>query len=122
MPKYPNFVNGTLNITIDASQSIYGQHAFCISLPGSKINTIVANQRIIKPYVYYSNVLATSSYNNLYSVGNSIYLTTSSNFQYYDFIEDGFEFKSIYKNGNTSKNCSMFEDGLNNYLNSSLFV
>lgn len=58
----------------------------------------------------------------MYALGGSVYLVSSSNFQFYDFTSDSFNYKSIYKNGNTSKNCSIFEDGLNNYLNSSLFV
>jgi hypothetical protein len=32
MPEYPGFNNNEINITIDSSQNIYGQHLFCMTV------------------------------------------------------------------------------------------
>lgn len=122
LPQYPSFNSNTINITIPDNQSIYAQHLFCISLPGDTLEKIAMNLRIIKPYIYQSNVPAFSSYPNIYALGTSVSTLSTSNFQYFDFVSNGIQFKTIYKNGNSSKNCSIFEDGLNNYLQDSLFA
>lgn len=40
MPKFPAFTNNLVNITIDSSQRIYGQHAFCFSETVNVINKL----------------------------------------------------------------------------------
>ena len=93
-----------------------------MSLSQDIIEMIASNLRTVKPYIYQSTIPSSVSNPNLYALGSSVFTVSSSNFQYYDFASDGYTFKTIYKNGNNSKNCSIFEDGLNNYLNSSLFA
>lgn len=122
LPSYPSFTKNLVNFAIGDSQRIYGQHVFCMSLTTTQIEEISINIRTIKPYVYQSNVPSVTNSPNLYALGSSVASLSSSNFNYYEFAIGAFNFKSIYKNGNNSKNCSIFEDGLNNYLGDSLFA
>lgn len=108
LPEYPAFSSNIVNVTIDANQKIYGQHLFCMSLPASMIDTIASNLRTIKAYIYQSNIPSSSIHPNIYALGSGVSTPSLSNFQTFDFTLDGFSFKSIYKNGNNSKNCSMF--------------
>lgn len=118
MPKFPAFIDNKVNITIDSSERIYGQHAFCFTQTANIINQFSDGLRTIKPNIYQSNVVVNKDYPYLSALASQIFIYPDNNFQYFQFNNTALKAKVIYKNGNNSKNCSIFEDGLNHYLKS----
>jgi deoxyribonuclease-2 len=66
MPQFPAVINNVVNVTIGNSQTIYGQHFFCMSTPSSITVDVLTKSSIIKPNVYEN------------STGKSYSMTTSS--------------------------------------------
>ena len=118
IPQYPAFVDSKVNVSISSSQKIYGQHVFCMSLPLADIENIAGNLRTIYANVYKSTVTFSIGRPELYALSTSSYISPNDNFQFSSLTAPGLQVKAIFKNGNSKKNCSIFEDGLNNYLDS----
>ena len=56
LPKYPDFDNHRVNITIYPSENYYGQDLFCVSMSLTELNKLAYRLLITRPYVYESNV------------------------------------------------------------------
>ena len=118
IPQYPAFVESKVNITINNSQKIYGQHLLCMSLSLTDMEAVAQRLRTIYPFIYQSTVTLSNGLPELGSLSNSSFYSPNENFQFSSLTTPGLQVKAIFKNGNSKKNCSIFEDGLNNYLDS----
>jgi hypothetical protein len=121
MPKYPAFNGEIVNVTIADSQNVYGQHILCMSLLLTTIESIAQKLLITKPYIYQTTITSTANTTNIYKLSLNTYNTSSIGFEYLPFIiGSATSVRSIFKNGNV--NNSIFEDGLNNYLQQPLIA
>lgn len=55
-------------------------------------------------------------------MASELFVYPEAHFHYYQFSNVGLKAKVIFKNGNNSKNSSIFEDGLNHYLKSPIIA
>lgn len=77
MPQYPSITEHTINPKIADSQSVYGQHFFCLN-SGAATKDILTKASIITPY-YFAN---TNKENfNMTTSRNSSYIQSCSNSQ-----------------------------------------
>lgn len=75
MPMYPAIKGKTINETINDSQSIYGQHAFCFN-SGNKTKELLTKASIITPYFYSNTANANFS---MSTSSNTLFIQTFSN-------------------------------------------
>jgi hypothetical protein len=102
-------------MTIAPGQNVYGQHIICISMNVSLLNQLASKLMIIRPFIYESNIINSSSTNYLADLAASKTNNITEKFQTAEFSPDGsFKLRSIFKNG--FQNSSIFEDGLISYL------
>lgn len=74
----------------------------------------------IKPFIYATNLNNPNSINNLMASGQIVSPDYTDTFTYRNYTINGTNFNFIYKNG--AVNASIFEDGLNNMLQSPLLA
>lgn len=74
----------------------------------------------IKPYIYATNLNNPNSINNLIAAGVIQEPDTDDLFTYKNYTINGLPVKFIFKNG--AQNGSIFEDGINNMLQSPLLA
>lgn len=111
IPKYPDFINNKVNITIGSSQNYYGQHLICVSMSLNELNKMAARLLITRLYVYESNIRNTTATLKLAELAASHSLKVSNHFETEDFNPTtGVSIKGIFKNG--FENCSIFEDAM----------
>ena len=61
IPLFPKMTSkGTVNTTVDYSQTIYAQDLMCVSLTSKEIFDLMGVMAIIQPYVYYKNLVLTN--------------------------------------------------------------
>lgn len=70
IPKFPGFSENRINITIDSSQRIYGQHAFCFSETLNVIDKLAEKYRTIKANIYQSTIKVSNDYPSLSALAN----------------------------------------------------
>lgn len=120
MPKFPAFNGFTINTTIDSSETIYGQHAFCLTLDDSILSDLVSKLLPIRPYMYATNFNNPNVINNLLSTGDIAAPDYTDLFTYKNITLNSTQMRFIFKNGKV--NGSIFEDGLNNMLGSPILA
>lgn len=120
IPQFPAFNGFTINTTIDASETIYGQHVFCLSIDNVTLYDLIAKILPIKPFIYAQNLNDPNSINNLMTAGTIKQPDYASTFTYKNYTVNGTNMLFIFKNG--AVNASIFEDGLNNMLKSPLLA
>lgn len=74
----------------------------------------------IRPFLYAENFHHNGSISKLIENGTIAQPDYVSNFTYHSSIKNDFNYKFIFKNGGI--NASIFEDGLNNWLESPLIA
>jgi len=74
MPKFPGFIGNQVNITIDSSERIYGQHAYCFTDTVNVIDKISEGLRSIKPNIYQSNLIFNTDYTSLCALAGSSFV------------------------------------------------
>lgn len=74
----------------------------------------------IKPFIYATNLNNPNSINNLMASGQILSPDYTSYFTFRNYSINGTNFRFIYKNG--AINASIFEDGLNNMLQSPILA
>lgn len=115
LPKYPDFVNHKVNITIATGQNYYGQHLICASMSLAELNKLAFRLMITRPFIYESSIKNSSLTNYLADLASGKADKVAASFEMEEFNPSpSFKFRSIYKNGYV--NCSIFEDGLIGYL------
>lgn len=88
-----------------------------MTVPIANLEAMAAKLLIIHPDIYFSSIANWSP--NLYRLGQKNFGNSSNSFENYALVLGSVtSVKSIYKNN--VLNCSIFEDGLNNYLKSKL--
>lgn len=117
IPQYPAFINNVVNRTINISQQKYGQHLLCISGDKLFMLNLITKVMPIRPNVYNLNYDCQKILNETLHFINTP-PNYDSEFSYFTVEMAGTPWKMIFKNG--YKNSSIFEDGVNNMLNSSL--
>jgi len=106
IPQYPAFNGFTVNITINSSETIYGQHAFCFSADNVMLGDMITKILPIKPFIYATNLNDPNSINNLMAAGSIASPDYKSIFTYRNYTINGIDMKFIYKNG--AVNASIF--------------
>ena len=107
LPKYPEYINHKVNITIAPSQNFYGQHLLCVSMSLNELNKLAYRLLITRPYVYESNVKNSSATAYLADLAASRSQKVSNDFQVEEYNPNvGVTIKGIFKNGFI--NCSIF--------------
>lgn len=97
IPKYPAFIGTKVNMTINTSELIYGQHALCMTVPLTTLETMAISQLIIRPNVYHATVGSWSP--SLYNLGQMNYGNSSNTFENHVMVLNLItSVKSIYKN------------------------
>lgn len=109
-----------INITISSGQRTYAQHSFCLSTPSDVLADLITKLLPIKPYIYANNLNNPQSINNLMTSGQVQSPDYNSIFTYRNYTVNQTNMKFIFKNG--AKNASIFEDGLNNMLQSPILA
>ncbi len=84
------------------------------------ISDMVTKLLPIKPFIYATNLNNPNSINNLMAAGTIASPDYKSIFTYRNYTVNGVDMKFIYKNG--AVNASIFEDGLNNMLQSPILA
>ena len=120
MPAFPAFNGFTVNTTIDSSQSIYGQHVFCLTLNDDILGELITKIIPIRPYIYATNLNNPDSINNLMSSGEIEQPNYNDLFTYKNYTINSTEMRFIFKNGKI--NGSIFEDGLSQMLQSPILA
>lgn len=120
IPEYPAFNGFSVNPEIDVGQEKYGQHAFCLSLDSSIVGDLITKILPIKPYIYATNLNNPDSIQNLMNSGVVSEPNYSDLFTYRNYTINNTEMRFIFKNGKL--NGSIFEDGINNMLQSGLLA
>lgn len=80
MPKFPGFSENKVNITIDSSQRIYGQHAFCFTETLDVIDKLAERYRTIKAYIYQSTIRVSNNFPSLSALANQAFYYPPSGF------------------------------------------
>lgn len=115
IPKYPAFfADHTINMTINGSQQVYGQHLACFSLSLYELNNIAYDLQGIRPFIYESVVTAGSVNQYINDLAHGVVTTLKDQFKYYDLRPTNYNLKAIFKTN--SVNGSIFEDGLVQWL------
>lgn len=120
IPKFPAFTGWTVNTTIDSSETIYGQHVFCLSIDNVTVYDLITKILPIKPYIYAQNLNNANEINNLMTAGTIKQPDYTSTFTYRNYTVNSTNMLFIFKNGGV--NASIFEDGMNNLLKSPLLA
>jgi len=119
IPQYPNFTNFVINQTINPTQQKYGQHILCISGDRQFMLKMIAKVMPIRPFIYTQNFDCQTIINETVHFVNTP-PDYNEPFSYLNHTRNGSEWSMIFKNG--YKNASIFEDGINNMLGSSLLA
>eukprot|EP00178_Gracilaria_changii_P016743 TRINITY_DN4807_c0_g1_i2.p1 TRINITY_DN4807_c0_g1~~TRINITY_DN4807_c0_g1_i2.p1 ORF type:complete len:128 (+),score=11.63 TRINITY_DN4807_c0_g1_i2:454-837(+) len=93
---------------------------FCLSADAEMIGELITKIVPIKPYIYATNLKNPDSINNMFASGALETPNTQDLFTYKNLTINGMPAKFIFKNG--AQNGSIFEDGINNMLQSSLLA
>lgn len=72
------------------------------------INKISENLRTIKPYIYQSNFRTNAEFPGISALASESFYYPETNFKYLEFSNVAMKTKVIFKNGNSSKNASIF--------------
>lgn len=120
IPKYPAFNKLKVNISIDASEKIYAQHAFCLSTGSDVLADLITKILPTRPNLYANNLNNPNFINNLMASGQIKSPDYNSLFTYRNYTVNQTSMKFIFKNGGL--NASIFEDGLNNMLKSPILA
>jgi len=119
IPKYPAFVGNNVNQTISSSELVYGQHLLCMTTSLANLENIAAKLLIIHPDIYHATIGSWSP--NLYRLGQKNFGNSSNTFENLAIVLGSVtSVRTIYKNNMI--NSSIFEDGLNNYLKSTILA